>query len=42
MHQRLRLVAVLAAAVQVETKSCLESIDDVLEVPGITCAFLGG
>jgi 2-keto-3-deoxy-L-rhamnonate aldolase RhmA len=27
---------------QVETKSCLESIDDVLSVPGITCAFLGG
>ena len=26
---------------QVETKACLEAIDDVLSVPGITCAFLG-
>jgi hypothetical protein len=26
---------------QVETKGCLEAIDDVLAVPGITCAFLG-
>jgi 2-keto-3-deoxy-L-rhamnonate aldolase RhmA len=27
--------------VQVETKECLEAIDDVLAVPGISCAFLG-
>lgn len=27
---------------QVETKGCLEAIDDVLAVPGVTCAFLGG
>lgn len=28
-------------ALQVETRSCFESLDDVLSVPGITCAFLG-
>ena len=27
--------------VQVETKECFESMDDVLSVPGISCAFLG-
>ncbi|KAF6255716.1 Pyruvate/Phosphoenolpyruvate kinase-like domain-containing protein [Scenedesmus sp. NREL 46B-D3] len=26
---------------QVETRACFESLDDVLSVPGITCAFLG-
>ena len=26
---------------QVETKACFESMDDVLSVPGITSAFLG-
>eukprot|EP00879_Flechtneria_rotunda_P019568 GHRR01020557.1.p1 GENE.GHRR01020557.1~~GHRR01020557.1.p1 ORF type:complete len:182 (+),score=47.94 GHRR01020557.1:2-547(+) len=26
---------------QVETRSCYESLDHVLSVPGITCAFLG-
>lgn len=26
---------------QVETKECLDDLDSVLEVPGITCAFLG-
>lgn len=26
---------------QVETKACFESLDDVLSVPGITSAFLG-
>jgi 2-keto-3-deoxy-L-rhamnonate aldolase RhmA len=30
-----------AGDAQVETKGCLEAIDDVLAVPGITCAFLG-
>jgi 2-keto-3-deoxy-L-rhamnonate aldolase RhmA len=32
---------VLSHDCQVETKGCLEAIDDVLFVPGITCAFLG-
>jgi 2-keto-3-deoxy-L-rhamnonate aldolase RhmA len=48
--QRLRPSALLGAHAvctraalwtQVETKACLEAIDDVLSVPGITCAFLG-
>jgi hypothetical protein len=31
----------MLALVQVETKECLEAIDDVLSVPGINVAFLG-
>lgn len=31
----------LSHGCQVETKGCLEAMDDVLSVPGITCAFLG-
>lgn len=26
---------------QVETRPCFEALDEVLSVPGITCAFLG-
>lgn len=26
---------------QVETRACYDALDDVLSVPGITCAFLG-
>jgi hypothetical protein len=26
---------------QVETRACFEALDEVLSVPGITCAFLG-
>jgi 2-keto-3-deoxy-L-rhamnonate aldolase RhmA len=26
---------------QVETRACFDALDEVLAVPGITCAFLG-
>jgi hypothetical protein len=28
--------------VQIETKESFEAIDDIVSVPGVACAFLGG